>query len=293
MIIIILALIGVITWTIIAVTNKSNSTSSKSLTGQRGIEYEDDEGCSKTCGGGVRIRDVWCETPSGERLDDMWCDNIGPKPAETEVCNTQPCEYTYTQWTPQCPDCGVDVKQTREVICEGDSCEGEMEPLERICSVPACEWTNLEWGECSEPCGGVQTRSPVCPSGEGQCGEMPSTTRECNIGVCDLSDNPPVIALTVYDYPNTNMNVNIRWYHENNLLEEVDIPTTVNDFWINKKKYDIRAITGYDNPNIPDFIKVANFTSNQVVFSIQTGEGESQTNSTLQYQMEDIIHFRA
>lgn len=45
--------------------------------------------CSKTCGGGTRTRDVWCERADGQKADSGLCEGTMPKTAED--CNSQPC----------------------------------------------------------------------------------------------------------------------------------------------------------------------------------------------------------
>lgn len=50
--------------------------------------------CSKSCDGGQRTRQVWCERDDGQTVADALC--VGSKPAGTEACNSQACCTTGT-----------------------------------------------------------------------------------------------------------------------------------------------------------------------------------------------------
>lgn len=49
--------------------------------------------CSKSCGGGVRTRDVVCKRNDGQAMADIYCSGQS-QPASQEACNTQSCPNT-------------------------------------------------------------------------------------------------------------------------------------------------------------------------------------------------------
>lgn len=47
--------------------------------------------CSVVCGGGTQSRSIWCQRSDGATVDDSYCG--GGKPAGSQSCNTQACQY--------------------------------------------------------------------------------------------------------------------------------------------------------------------------------------------------------
>jgi hypothetical protein len=66
--------------------------------------------CSKSCGSGVRTRDVLCRRNDGMNMADIYCQGQS-QPASTEVCNTQSCPVTgrAVTTTMTLPQAAVDV----------------------------------------------------------------------------------------------------------------------------------------------------------------------------------------
>lgn len=114
-----------------------------------------EEPCDQSCGGGLRYRNVTCQTPDGKDIGDKYC--TGPKPSEQEKCNTQDCEWEISEWS----EC-VDGKQTRNVTCpKAEACKDDKPSIDQKCG--EYSWQSGEWSKCSVPCGtGAQTRDVWC-----------------------------------------------------------------------------------------------------------------------------------
>lgn len=103
--------------------------------------------CSKTCGGGSRTRSVTCRTAQGIIADESFCS--GTKPAETEPCNVQNCNFGYTWVTGSWGNCSKECeggKQYRSLGCLRDDgvyvpqslCTATRPAIERACNTQAC-----------------------------------------------------------------------------------------------------------------------------------------------------------
>ncbi|XP_022094920.1 papilin-like [Acanthaster planci] len=173
--------------------------------------FSDFTPCTRTCGGGYQLRDVWCARSSDfVRVPEYLCDPA-LKPAGNHSCNMVPCPPSWLagEWSPCSTSCGLG-QQVRLVYCEqvmhGDRAEiihdsfcenGLLEDkpsYQQHCfSAPCPEWTAGNWSQCSVTCGrGVQTRAVSCSSGEevladSQClaDIRPNSQQVCHMGPCE------------------------------------------------------------------------------------------------------------
>ncbi|XP_070563783.1 A disintegrin and metalloproteinase with thrombospondin motifs 6-like isoform X2 [Ptychodera flava] len=159
--------------------------------------------CSKTCGGGFKMRTVACISKVGpseqETVPEDEC--MTRKPAAREKCGEEDCPpiWVAEPWGECTPRCGPGMK-TRSVKCMSNDmreiyhprhCNATMRPppsrvscTNRQCPPPS--WVFGAWGECSADCGrGQQTRSVECRAYTGlratNCDPtlMPTRTQEC------------------------------------------------------------------------------------------------------------------
>lgn len=134
--------------------------------------------CSKLCGGGMQFRTLACVSSKGQRTALSNCDVNKEEHPTFQKCNEIPCPsavYEYSAWGPCSTPCGGGT-QSRNVTCFVDGKAAEdakcsmvigSDTLEKPCNQKPCKkptyWTETNWGSCSKPCGGVQTRpEPVC-----------------------------------------------------------------------------------------------------------------------------------
>lgn len=139
--------------------------------------------CSVECGGGTQTRTITCADMQGNTAPDWCCTdplgNVGPKPATSQACNTNPCKtylWAIGAWGACSVQCGGGT-QTRSVVCEdttgavyADSVcvaqVGAKPNTSRVCNTQTCQvprWQVGPWSECSAPCGGgTQTRTVTC-----------------------------------------------------------------------------------------------------------------------------------
>lgn len=126
--------------------------------------------CSVACGGGTQTRSVVCQRNDGVVVADSACS--APKPAASQVCNTQAC------CVPSCVGrCGG----------ASDGCGG-------VCNAPCLTyaWAVGSWSDCSAVCGeGIATRWVGCMRSDGAvvsdayCVEpRPSASETCNRVCC-------------------------------------------------------------------------------------------------------------
>uniref|UniRef100_A0A4W4GDV2 Peptidase M12B domain-containing protein n=1 Tax=Electrophorus electricus TaxID=8005 RepID=A0A4W4GDV2_ELEEL len=132
--------------------------------------------CSKSCGRGVKTRQVACQRPDGERFNDLSCDVLD-KPPDQEQCNTLPCpRWTADLWSACSASCGRGYKY-RNVTCVSHSGQPITEEncvhlprpqKQRRCKGGRClKWKTSAWGECSTSCGpGVQQQQVSCQTGD-------------------------------------------------------------------------------------------------------------------------------
>lgn len=171
--------------------------------------------CSVTCGGGTKVRTVYCQDQNGTTVADNLCSQ--PKPATSESCNnTDACPvYSYSWYVTQgtcSKQCGGGTA-TDTVVCKrndgsivNDSyCAAVVKPpTTRTCNTDACPetytytWDPQPWGACSKDCGdGLQTRSLACKrtSSSGMIDYVsdtycPAATKPPTQQACKIKDCP-------------------------------------------------------------------------------------------------------
>ncbi|XP_004617610.1 A disintegrin and metalloproteinase with thrombospondin motifs 7 [Sorex araneus] len=123
--------------------------------------------CSRSCGGGVSVRDVQCVDAWDLRpLRPFHC-QLGPvQPPTRQPCGTRPClSWSTSSWRECSEACGGG-QQQRLVTCpEPGLCDDEMRPnSSQPCNTQPCtQWAVGPWGQCSALCGGgVQRRLVSC-----------------------------------------------------------------------------------------------------------------------------------
>ncbi|XP_039619050.1 LOW QUALITY PROTEIN: A disintegrin and metalloproteinase with thrombospondin motifs 18 [Polypterus senegalus] len=156
--------------------------------------------CSKTCGRGVRVREVYCtnSNPSakGKGLPDSLC-NQDQKPKSQETCVLRRCprndklQWMTSAWSECSITCGPGIEKRELKCCEKDAngkitefpvrrCRNLPKPavdLQQACNKGECEepnssngrtlnnvgWYSSPWQQCTVSCGGgVQTRHVQC-----------------------------------------------------------------------------------------------------------------------------------
>lgn len=173
-------------------------------------------GCSKSCGGGVRVREVRCVGSRGGESDDgVACAGATPaRPAQWEACNAQACTSTPVwdaqPWGDCSPVCGGGTA-ARTVTCidaasgatlADTACSAMVKPATtRACNSQLCQatghrWLPGAWGVCSGGCGtaAVRTRSVACVSiatgtavAASNCAgqRVPAASAPCGDGPCN------------------------------------------------------------------------------------------------------------
>ncbi|KFP07251.1 A disintegrin and metalloproteinase with thrombospondin motifs 7, partial [Calypte anna] len=159
--------------------------------------------CSRSCGRGVKVRDVHCmDTREQRLLRPFHCQAVLYKPPRQLPCQERPCLGWYTSSWRECSEpCGGG-EQERLVTCpELGHCEESLRPNStRPCNTHPCtSWVVGSWGECSAPCGGgIQRRQVKCINTQtGQEGPsslcdhqpQPQSTQKCNLQDCDSSES--------------------------------------------------------------------------------------------------------
>ncbi|XP_066052727.1 A disintegrin and metalloproteinase with thrombospondin motifs 7 [Chamaea fasciata] len=159
--------------------------------------------CSRSCGGGTKVRDVHCVDTRDQRLlRPFHCRaGLGQPPAQVP-CHTAPCLGWYTSSWRECSEpCGGG-EQARLVTCpEPGRCEETARPNStRPCnSQPCTTWVVGSWGQCSAPCGGgiqrrqvkcMDTRTGVAEEDSRLCDHepWPDSTQKCNPQDCASSE---------------------------------------------------------------------------------------------------------
>ncbi|XP_071091239.1 A disintegrin and metalloproteinase with thrombospondin motifs 12-like [Haliotis cracherodii] len=140
--------------------------------------------CSRHCGGGTKMRKVYCvEVKTGREIPVAYCD-ITLKPTIKEDCHRMPClRWQTTHWNQCSATCGYAI-QSRHVYCQTpNKCDPrEKPPKTRECKLQACiSWVNGDWSQCSQTCGGGQQVRLV------QCVNL---TSQQSANGCDASLKP-------------------------------------------------------------------------------------------------------
>ena len=143
--------------------------------------------CSKSCGGGLKIRVVFCRnTHVGE------C-SAADKPRGIKTCRKVACPlWLMGEWSGCSKSCGGGI-QSRNISCKSNHigrCDARNKPVDRQkCGEIQCPyWSVGNWSKCSKTCGGgMQTRAVTCENGHiGKCTgeERPSTNKKCGEVPC-------------------------------------------------------------------------------------------------------------
>ncbi|XP_075621633.1 A disintegrin and metalloproteinase with thrombospondin motifs 18 isoform X1 [Balearica regulorum gibbericeps] len=180
--------------------------------------------CSKTCGRGVKKRDVYCKStgsPKVKILPESMCSR-DHKPESQQTCVLGRCpkndrlQWVISSWSECSASCGPGV-QKRELKCGEKSIHGKLitfpqrrcrnikkpnTDLEEACNKGACPsqtlynmvsgWYSSPWQQCTVTCGGgVQTRSVQClrqgrPASGCLPHQKPAVLRACNTNFCPV-----------------------------------------------------------------------------------------------------------
>ncbi|XP_015273981.1 PREDICTED: A disintegrin and metalloproteinase with thrombospondin motifs 7 [Gekko japonicus] len=159
--------------------------------------------CSRTCGSGVKVRDLSCiDTRDLRPLRPFHCQAVLYKPPAKMPCQTQDCLDWYTSSWRECSELCGGGEQERLVTCpEPGRCDEALRPNNtRLCNTHPCtKWTVGSWGQCTATCGGgVQRRQVKCvdvKTGEaeedsGRCDheQRPEKTQKCGLQNCPHSE---------------------------------------------------------------------------------------------------------
>ncbi|KAJ7311129.1 hypothetical protein JRQ81_006732 [Phrynocephalus forsythii] len=160
--------------------------------------------CSRTCGDGVKVRDIHCVDSRDRRpLRPFHCQALQYKPPIRMTCKNKPCLGWYTSSWRECSELCGGGEQERLVTCpDFGRCDEALQPNNtRPCNVHPCtKWTVSSWGQCSAPCGsGLQRRQVKCintKTGEAEkddslCDheQRPETTQKCNLQDCSIQES--------------------------------------------------------------------------------------------------------
>ncbi|XP_013408472.1 hemicentin-1-like [Lingula anatina] len=152
--------------------------------------------CSRTCGGGNRVRRRSCTSPPPQN-GGLDCPG---SPTQSQSCNTNPCRVigNWEGWSVCSTTCGRGM-ETRRRRCTGN-CSGVSLAQTRDCNIRECSvnggWTAWStWSRCSRTCGGgnrVRRRSCTSPppkNGGLDCPGSPTQSQSCNTNPCRVIGN--------------------------------------------------------------------------------------------------------
>uniref|UniRef100_A0A663MYP2 ADAM metallopeptidase with thrombospondin type 1 motif 7 n=1 Tax=Athene cunicularia TaxID=194338 RepID=A0A663MYP2_ATHCN len=164
--------------------------------------------CSRSCGGGVKVRDVHCVDTRDQRLlRPFHCQAVLYKPLAQLTCQSMPCLDWYTSSWRECSESCGGGEQERLVTCpELGRCEETSRPnATRPCNTHPCTtWVVGSWGECTAPCGGgiqrrqvkcINTKTGLAEEDSSLCDHepWPESTQKCNPQDCESSERTPAI----------------------------------------------------------------------------------------------------
>lgn len=129
--------------------------------------------CSKTCGGGQRVRSFKCLSSRGYTAARLRCTDT---PTTVETCNTNVCGehyYTTSPFSGCSARCDGGIKE-RTVTCvdkdgaavDDSLCAALVKPVaSKVCNTKACViavWKVGQWSACPATCGGMRERTTNC-----------------------------------------------------------------------------------------------------------------------------------